>query len=198
VTDLFEEPEYATPLSPDDQKGLIPTWITTKGDLNIAERDNIIGGLGWAKRRRSKPMTIATDEFSRRLHQAMFGKVWKWAGTYRQTTLNIGVEPWLIAKGCAELFDTFRYWIEHDTYPPDELAVRFHHQIVAVHPFPNGNGRHSRLMGDLLVESLGGEPFSWGRGNLQDDTNAVRKAYIATLKDADRNDIGPLLAFARS
>ncbi|KKC31161.1 cell division protein Fic [Devosia psychrophila] len=195
---LFDEAEHATPLSVDDQKGMIPTWVTTRADLNVAEQDNILAGLAWAQRRRLKPLKIATDEFSRTLHRMMFGKVWKWAGRYRQSTLNIGVEPWMIANESAVLFDTFRYWTEHSTFSPDELAVQFHHRIVAVHPFPNGNGRHSRMMADLLVESLGGQPFTWGGGNLQEDTSELRRAYITTLKQADAHDTAPLLAFARS
>lgn len=107
-------------------------------------------------------------------------------------------KPWQIASKNAELFDQFQYWIEHKTFSPDEIAVRFHHQLVFVHAFPNGNGRHSRMMGDLLIEGLGEKPFTWGSGDLQDDTAELRKAYIATLKKADNGDISDLLAFARS
>jgi Fic-DOC domain mobile mystery protein B len=199
VTNLFTEPEHATPLSPDDQKLLIPTWITTRADLNEAEQDNIVSGFAWAHRRRIKALTITTDEFSRNLHKVMFGNVWKWAGVYRKVELEgIGAPSWRIANDCAVLFDAFRYWIENETYTTDELAVRFHHQLAFVHPFTNGNGRHSRMMADLLIESLGGKPFTWGGGNLQEDTSELRKAYIATLKTADAGDIGPLLGFARS
>lgn len=199
MTDTFAPVEDATPIPPDDQKKLIPTWIQNRDDLNVAEEDNIASGLAWAKRRRLKPLTIATHNFSRALHKAMFGKVWTWAGAYREVELQgIGVPRWQIATKCAELFDQFRYWIEHKTFSPDEIAVRFHHAIVFVHPFTNGNGRHSRMMADLLIESLGREPFGWGRGNLQDDTSNLRKTYIAALKMADAGDFTDLLAFARS
>jgi Fic-DOC domain mobile mystery protein B len=199
VTDIFAHAAGATPIQPDDQKKLIPTWIQSRDDLNVAEEDNIASGLAWAQRRKSKPLAIATDAFSRRLHKAMFGKVWKWAGEYRQVELEgIGVPRWQIASKSAELFDQFVYWIENNSFPPDEIAVRFHHQIVFLHAYTNGNGRHSRMMGDLLVESLGAEPFTWGSGNLQDDTGELRKVYIATLKKADKGDIADLLAFARS
>ena len=195
---IFAPIHDATPIPPNDQKELIPTWVQNRDDLNVAEEDNIIAGLGWAKRRKPKPLTIATDAFSRNLHKAMFGRVWRWAGEYRQVEIEgIGVPRWQIASRCAELFDQFRYWIERGTYPPDEIAVRFHHQIVFVHPFTNGNGRHSRMIADLLIESLGGEAFGWGRGNLQ-ETGELRKAYIATLKMADAGDVKGLLEFAKS
>jgi Fic-DOC domain mobile mystery protein B len=198
VTDIFAPVHDATPIAPDDQKKLIPTSIQNRDDLNVAEQGNIASGLAWAQRRRANPLAIATDGFSRSLHKQMFGKVWKWAGTYRHVELEgIGVPSRMIATRCAELFEQFRYWIEHETYPPDETAVRFHHQIVFVHPFTNGNGRHARMMADLLAESLGREPFGWGRGNLQ-TTGELRKAYIATLKLADAGDISGLLVFARS
>lgn len=199
MTAIFAPVEDATPIQPDDQKKLIPTWIQNRNDLNVAEEDNISSGLGWAKRRRLKPLTIASERFSRALHKAMFGKVWKWAGAYREVELQvIGVPRWQIASACAQLFEQFRYWIEHETFPPDEIAVRFHHAIVSVHPFTNGNGRHSRMMADLLIESLGGEPFPWGSGNLQDDTSELRKTYIAALRKADGGDFTDLLAFAWS
>lgn len=125
----------------------------------------------------------------------MFGEMWKWAGTFRRTARNIGVDA--IPMETAALFDSAPYWIEHETYPSNEIAIRLHHQLVAIHTFPNGNGRHSRLMADLLIEALGGESFSWGRGSLA-DTGELRGRYIAALKAADDHDIGPLLIFARS
>ena len=197
MTGPFDEPEDATPLTVEDQHGLRPTWIATRADLNEAEQDNILKGLAWAHRRRLTPTRIATDQFSRQLHARMFGGVWNWAGRYRTRELNIGVAPWRIANDCAQLFDDFSYWVDRQTFPVDELATRFHHQIVSVHPFPNGNGRHSRLMADLLAESLGGDPFTWGGGNLQ-ATGELRRTYIGALRAADAGDIAPLLLFARS
>jgi Fic-DOC domain mobile mystery protein B len=136
-------------------------------------------------------------DFALSLHKCMFGDVWRWAGTYRTTALDIGIDAYRIPVEIAALFDDVRYWVEHETYPPDEIAVRLHHRLVAIHPFPNGNGRHTRLMADLLIERLGGEPFSWGGGALA-DTGELRTRYIEALRAADTHDIGPLLAFARS
>jgi len=127
----------------------------------------------------------------------MFGEVWRWAGTFRRTERNIGIEAHRIHHELAVLLDDVRYWVANGTFPPDELAIRFHHRLVAIHPFPNGNGRHARLMADLLVERRGGQPFSWGGGRLA-DVGALRAAYVAALRAADNHDIGPLLAFARA
>jgi Fic-DOC domain mobile mystery protein B len=199
VTGIFETAAGATPIPPDDQKKLIPTTIQNRDDLNAAEEDNITSGLAWSKRRRPPPHVIATEDFSRALHKAMFGKVWRWAGVYRTSELQgIGVPRWQISAKCAELFEQYRYWIEHETFSAEEIAVRFHHAIVFVHPFTNGNGRHSRLMADLLIESLGGEPFSWGHGNLGGSTSELRKSYIAALRKADVGEFSDLLRFARS
>ena len=90
-----------------------------------------------------------------------------------------------------------RYWIEHKTFPPDEIAIRFHHRLVAIHPFPSGNGRHARLAADFLIERLGGERFSWGGGSLG-DVGELRAQYVATLRAADKHDIAPLMEFART
>ena len=127
----------------------------------------------------------------------MFGEVWRWAGRFRMSERNLGIVFHEISVALRQLLDDTRAWIEYRTYPPDEIAVRFHHRLVLIHSFPNGNGRHARLMADLLVMRLGGERFSWGSANLQ-DAGTVRQRYIAALQAADDHDIGPLLAFARS
>ncbi len=195
MSDLFDEPEDATPLAYEERKGLIQTWITHRADLNEAEQANIVSGAAWAYRRAKSD--ILSEPFIRALHKRMFGEIWSWAGTYRHTERNIGIEPHRIAAELANTLDDVRYWVDHETYPVDEIAVRLHHRLVVVHPFPNGNGRHTRLMADLLISKLGGTPFTWGGASLS-DISVVRKNYIAALIAADGHDIGVLLQFARS
>lgn len=198
MTDLFQEPDDATPLMPAEREGLLQTWVTHRRDLNEAEQDNIVNGAAWARRQRGLTAArLLQDGFARNLHKRMFGDVWNWAGSFRQTERNIGIEAHRIAVDLAAMFDDARYWVEHNTYSRDEIAVRLHHRLVAIHPFPNGNGRHARLMADLLIEKLGGEPFSWGGGSLA-DVGELRARYVAALQAADGHDIGPLIAFARS
>jgi len=195
MSDLFDQPEDATPLEPEELEGLRPSWISTRSELNQAEQDNIAAGVAWVSRSRRKD--LLTEEFIRKLHTKMFGDVWAWAGDFRKTERNIGIDPIRIPVELRTLLDDVKYWTDHTTYPPDETAVRFHHRLVAIHPFPNGNGRTARLLADLLVEELGGKPFTWGRASLT-DAGEARLRYIDALRAADRHDIGPLLAFARS
>ena len=198
MTDLFEEPDDATDLSPDDRKALLQTWITNRADLNKAEAQNILDGAAWARRRRSlDPAAILNNEFAKTLHKQMFGEVWNWAGKYRDANTNIGVDHYLISTKLLSLFSDARYWLQHKSYETNELAARLHHRLVSIHPFPNGNGRHSRLMADLLVDRLGSEPFTWGGGGLM-EVSELRKSYIAALKAADNHNIEPLLNFVRS
>jgi len=198
MTDLFQEPEDATPLEPQEREGLLQTWITHRNDLNEAEQENIVEGAAWARARRRVPLErMLSEGFVRTLHKRMFGEVWEWAGTFRTTERNIGIQAYRIGMELASLIGDIRYWIEHETFPPDEIAIRFHHRLVAIHPFPNGNGRHARLTADLLIEQLGGEPFNWGSGNPV-DVGELRARYVAALRAADNHDIGPLLEFARN
>ncbi len=190
----LDEPEDATPLAPDERDGLIPSHVTLRNELNELEQQNILEADAWAFSRRVDPVS---ESFGRGLHRRMFGKVWRWAGNYRTSNKNLGVERALIHPRLYEALDQARYWVEHKTFSPDEIAVRFHHALVVVHPFPNGNGRWSRLMADMLVVRLGQQRFSWGRSTLR-AANETRRAYIAALKAADNHDFGPLLAFARS
>ncbi len=195
LSELFDEPADATPLEPDEREGLLQTWITYRRDLNQAEQTNIAAGTVWARRVRRRD--LLTEKFLRQLHERLFGDVWAWAGEFRGTERNIGIEPVRIPVELRTVLDDARYWIDHETFPPDEIAVRLHHRLVAIHPFPNGNGRTTRLMGDLVVARLGREPFTWGRQHMT-DVSETRTRYIASLRAADNHDIGPLLEFARS
>jgi Fic-DOC domain mobile mystery protein B len=198
MTDLFQEPEDATPLGPGQRDGLLQTWITNRSDLNEAEQENIIKGVAWTRRRRGvQAVDLLNDDYVRTLHKQMFGDVWKWAGIYRQNELNIGIEPHRIPAEMLAMLDNVLYWVEHGIYSPDEIAVRLHHRLTQIHAFPNGNGRHARMMADLLIERLGGEPFSWGGGSLA-DVGTLRAQYVAALNAADDHDIGPLMTFVRS
>lgn len=183
-----------TELAEDERLGLIPTYITTRGELFEAEQRNIAEGL---LRRRPAIDQLLDDRFLRDLHKAMFDQVWMWAGRYRTKETNIGVEPTQISPSVRTLVDDARAWVEHDTYESDELAVRFHHRLVAIHPFPNGNGRHGRVAADHLATTLARGPFSWGAG-LQVETSRLRSVYHHALRRADDGDITELLRFART
>jgi len=198
VSDTFQEPDDATPLAPAERGGLRQSWITYRRDLNEAEQANIVKGAAWARRRRSAAAADLLDaRFVLELHKRMLGEVWSWAGSYRRSERNLGIEAYRIGVEMRALLDDARYWVERGTYPPDEIAVRLHHRLVAIHPFVNGNGRHARLIADLLVEKLGRPRFTWGGASLADD-GELRRRYIAALRAADGLDIGALLFFARS
>lgn len=197
MTDIFQELGDATPLALEERDALLQTWIADRDDLNEAEQENIVQGAAWARRRRVKAADLLDEDFAKSLHKQMFGEVWKWAGNYRQTERNIGIEAYRIPSEMPAMFGDVKYWIEHETYPPDEIATRLHHRLTAIHPFPNGNGRHARLMADLLIERMGGQTFTWGGSSLS-NVGELRAQYIAALKLADNHDVHSLLQFARS
>lgn len=188
------EDEAATPLTPEERDALIPTYITSRRELNAVEQIGIADADRWAFSRRRD---VLDEAFLKRLHQRMFKDVWKWAGEFRKTPRNIGVEAWRIEQDLRHLLDDVHSWIEHQTYSPDEIAVRFHHRLDFIHPFPNGNGRFSRLAADLLAIRLGQPRFSWGSRKLV-AIDELRRSYVSALRGADAHDIGSLLAFARS
>jgi Fic-DOC domain mobile mystery protein B len=197
VNALFEEPDNATPLEPAEREGLIPSWVTQRSELNEVEQDNILKGDAWAKGIRGlNNKTILSIAFVRELHKRMFGEVWAWAGNFRTTERNIGINAYRIPQEISAALNDVGYWLEHNTYKSDEIAVRLNHRLVAIHPFPNGNGRHARLMADLLIKLLGGETFSWGGASIH-TTGDLRAQYVSALKAADAHDITPLLVFAR-
>lgn len=195
MTDLAEdEPEGATPLTPEAREGLIPAGVTLRRELNEHEQANITDARLWAIDRKRNPLDVP---FCRNLHKRMFGSVWRWAGAYRDYNTNIGCDHPHIEQQLYQLVGSALWWIEHRTFGPDEIAVRYSHGLVRIHPFPNGNGRWSRLMGDVLARYLDCPVFTWGDSQLVGD-DEVRDAYLAALRKADGDDVPHLLAFARS
>ncbi|XWN36464.1 MAG: mobile mystery protein B [Balneola sp.] len=193
---MFDYPEGATPIDEDERKALLIPHISTREELNEWEQRNITDAYSWLERTRQKD--YLSEEFIRKLHKEMFGKVWAWAGNYRQTDKNIGVDWSQIPVRFRQLLDDTSFWIDHETYTPDEIATRFHHRLVFIHLFSNGNGRHARVSTDVLLEKvLGQEPFSWGSGSLMEESD-IRRTYIEALRSADKNDYQPLIEFMRS
>lgn len=188
------DPEGATPLDPDELTGLKYPHISTRRELDELEQANIEDGLNWIARRRSG--AIFDDSFLRLLHKRLFAGVWKWAGTYRLTEKNIGIDPAHIAVELRTLLGNAQYWAENTVYAPLEAAARFHHRMVQIHPFPNGNGRHARICADIMLEEIYRHaPVDWARGfDLQANT-ARRVEYITALRAADGGDLGPLFNF---
>ena len=190
----LDNADGTTPLDADELEGLRFKHVSTRGELNQLEQANILEGMDWLKKQKSP--AVLTEDFVRNLHQKLFGKVWKWAGSFRETEKNIGVDPTQVAMQLRQLLDDTRYWIEHETYPPKELAARFHHKLVYIHLFPNGNGRHARLMADtLLTKLMAASSIDWAGGYSLENMNERRAQYIAALRAADKHDFSELLAF---
>jgi len=195
------ELDYAdgqTPLEEDEKEGLLIKTITTRGELDEFEQQNIEKAVLWTMKRKFKHSDILTESFIRELHRKMYGNIWKWAGEFRKTNKNIGVDKLQIGIELRTLVDNGKYWLEKNIYPEDELAVRFKHRLVSIHCFANGNGRHSRLMADVLIEHVFKQPvFTWGAVNLVKQGEA-RKAYLRAIKEADAGNYKSLIKFARS
>jgi len=193
------EPDYVdgqTPLDPDEMEGLLVPSATTKSRLNEVEQRNIEDAVYWSLKLSIKEEKILSEEFVKLVHRQMFGKVWRWAGSFRNSNKNIGVDKWMIQTELRHLIEDSNYWYKNRTFSPDEMAIRFKHRLVSIHCFPNGNGRHSRLIADIIISKIYGLPvFSWGTASRIEN---ARKVYIHALQSADKGDLMPLQFFARS
>lgn len=187
-----------TPIDEDEKVGLRIKTISTREELDEFEQANIQQAIEWTLKNTFNKEEILSEEFVLLLHKKMFGEVWDWAGTIRKTYKNIGVDKFMITVELRTLIDDCKYWIEYQTFDPDEIAIQFSHRIVKIHVFPNGNGRHSRLIADIIASNIFHKPvFTWGRTNLS-KTSDIRKQYLNAIYEADRGNIQPLLAFART
>ena len=194
-----EQEQGATPLNPDELEGLIPNYISTQEELNNLERKNILEAEKWLSKKKTISLNIS---FLLTAHKKMFENVWTWAGKTRTSDKSIGIFWQKVTEELSKLLDDTQHWIDESVYSWDELAIRFHHRLVSIHPFPNGNGRHARLMTDLLLASNNQEAFSWGEKSINatiDVQGVIRDEYIASLKEADdTKNFSRLLKFAKS
>lgn len=196
--DLWLDEPGQTPLT-EEEKLQLRLALSTRAQLNAAERLNIHAARLWALRKAVlRRDDLLTDTFARELHRRMFNQVWRWAGKYRTSDRNLGWESHRIPEGMRVLLDDARYWEQHATYPATEIAVRLHHRMVVIHPWPNGNGRHARLLADIVVAARGQPALTWGAMLDLAQPGSARTRYISALQSADQGDYAPLIAFATS
>jgi len=186
-----------TPLDEDEKEDLLINSISTRAELDEFEQKNIEDAIQWSLTRKFKAAQILSESFIKDLHKRMYGSVWKWAGQYRKTNKNIGVDKLEISTTLRSLIDDAKYWLENSVYEPDEFAIRFKHRLVSIHCFPNGNGRHSRMIADIIIEKIYKQPvFSWGDSSFSEETD-IRDKYLKALRKADKGNFDLLLKFAR-
>ena len=194
----FDPDDGQTPLADDEKEGLLIPTVATRGELDEFEQLNIEQAVEWTLRSRFNAEKVFSERFVRELHRRMYGSIWKWAGAFRTTEKNIGIDPVMIPVELRKLLGDAAFWVENDSSVPDEIAIRFKHRLVQIHCFPNGNGRHSRLMADIVASHVLGEPvFSWGSENLV-EYGVAREEYLAAVHEADAGDQRRLIVFARS
>jgi Fic-DOC domain mobile mystery protein B len=187
-----------TPLDEDEKEGMLIKTITTRRELDEFEQQNIEKAIEWTLGKKFKAGDVFNESFVRDLHKRMYGQVWKWAGAFRKSNKNLGRDKELIGALLKQLNDNSLYWIANKAYPEDEIAIRYKHELVSIHCFPNGNGRHSRLMADVVVNCILGKPvFTWNRASINKEGES-RNNYLKALRQADKGEIKPLIEFARS
>ncbi len=189
--------EGQTPIDEDEKLDLKIKSITLKSELDEWEHLNIEEAIKWSLNLKLPYEAIISEEFVRELHRRMYDKVWKWAGCFRKTNKNIGVEKYMIGIELKKLCDDFKYWHIHNIYTPEERAILFKHRVVSIHCFPNGNGRHSRLIADIIINKIYDKPvFIWGDTRNLSLESSVRKQYLQALREADKGSITELVKFA--
>jgi Fic-DOC domain mobile mystery protein B len=185
-----------TPINEEEKSGLLIKTITLQEELDEFEQMNIEKAVEWVIYTKLSQERILSEKFVKDLHKKMYDDVWKWAGSFRKSEKNIGISWPHISTELKKIMDDTQYWVNNQTYSPEEIAIRFKHRIVQIHCFPNGNGRHSRLMADIIITSIfDKEIFSWCKSNMV-KADETRSKYITSLKEADNGNIAPLIAFA--
>ena len=190
---IFETDDNSTPLTEEEKQQLKAKWVTTRAELNELETKGIAAAEIWLL---NSKKNILNETFLKTLHKKMFGDIWKWAGTFRTTERNIGAAPYEIQPKLRILLDDIKFWIANKTFSEKEIAIRFHHRLVQIHPFPNGNGRISRIMADLIMRSFGLNDLDWGYGNLT-EISELRSKYIYALQEADKGNYALLISFVK-
>lgn len=194
LTYHFEEGQ--TPINEEEKAGLKIKSISLQRELDEVELVNIAKASKWLRKKKLTAEVVFSENFLKQLHKRMFSDIWRWAGVFRQSEKNIGVKWIMISREVKVLCDDALFWVENETFPPAEIALRFKHRLVSIHCFPNGNGRHSRIMADIVMEKIFDLPvFSWRAAGMVSATEE-RQQYIQALRAADRGEMGSLIDFA--
>jgi Fic-DOC domain mobile mystery protein B len=194
----LEYKDGQTPLSEEEKEGLFIKSITTHRELDEFEQMNIEKAIEWTITKKFKMEYLISEEFIKELHYKMFNDVWDWAGKFRLSEKNLGVKFHTIATSLKQLNDDCIFWIKNKTYNEDEIAIRYKHRLVNIHCFPNGNGRHSRLVADIIISQIFNKNiFTWNTANLV-NKGEQRSNYLKAIREADKQNIKPLIHFARS
>lgn len=194
----LEYKDGQTPLTEEEKEGLLIKSITTHGELDEFEQLNIEKAIEWTITKKFKKEYILSEEFVKELHYKMFNDVWAWAGKFRLSEKNLGVKFYIMGTELKSLNGDCLFWTEHKTFSEDEIAIRYKHKIVNIHCFPNGNGRHSRLIADVIISQIFNRNiFTWSAGNLV-NKGEQRTKYLYAIREADKQNIKPLIDFARS
>lgn len=195
---IIEYGDGQTPIDEDEKEGLRIKSISTRSELDEFEQLNIEEAIKWTLGKKWKAENILTEEFVKELHYRMFKTVWVWAGEFRKSNKNIGVDKFQIGISLKQLIDDSKFWLEKSIHSHDEFAIHFKHRIVKIHCFANGNGRHSRLMADVVISHIFEKQiFTWNKVNLNSPGES-RSSYLNALREADKGNINPLIEFART
>lgn len=197
MQDFFEQETGQTLIDPDERAGLIPGHIRLREELNQFEENNILQAYKKYLSGTRRHWELSNPEILKKIHQEMFDFTWKWAGTYRQSNKNLGIDWTRIPEEMKKAGDDYKYWQTHNTYSPLEVAVRYHHRLVVIHAFPNGNGRHARLVADMIIRERKLPPLTWGTKELVHKGN-FRQKYIQALQEADKGNFSTLIEFSTS
>ena len=185
----------STPLDHDQVIGIRFSHLTTMGELDEIEDLNIQKGMEWLNRQKGDD--YLSTEFLCKLHERLFGDVWKWAGKFRTSEVNISkYRPYDIGPQLKNFFEDIKLWIEGGSMSWDEISAEAHHRLVTIHPFPNGNGRTTRIYTEYLQKRNQQPVSSWG-ASLAHDSKARRDLYIQSLRNADKGNFEALIAFMR-
>ena len=191
------QPIGATPGG--DTSGLLLEHLSTTTARNAAETEAISRAYDkyvFRARRKKQGTEWLTDDFIRRVHADMLGTIWEWAGKYRQTKFNLGVDPHLIREQIKLFTEDFLYWNgTESTMSVIEIAARIQHRLTNIHPFTNGNGRHARLITDIFLHSRKLPIPQWPQIQLMAQGNEIGEQYITAMKKADNGDINDLIQF---
>jgi len=165
------------------------------GELDELEDLNIQKGLEWLNRQKD-PNYLST-EFICKLHEKLFGDVWKWAGKYRTAEVNISKYRYYdVAPQLKNLFEDAKLWIQHGKMSWEEISEEMHKRLVTIHPFTNGNGQTTRIYVEY-VQKRNNQGIPRWMASMSHSPAKRRDKYIQALRSADKGDFGPLIEFMK-
>ena len=136
--------------------------VTDPEDMDIMEANALAVAMDAILRKFDREHRFTADDICL-IHKIWLGKIYQWAGQYRQVNISKGGFTFAMAAQVSKLMGQLEQEQLRKSTPCTfednkkvvEAIAEVHTELVLIHPFREGNGRVSRVLATLMALQAG-------------------------------------------